>query len=209
MAEAERILDQDGLDALTLRRLAEQTDLTTRAVYSLFGNKDGLLLALSERAFGLLGSMLAAVPQGPNPATDIVDAGLLVFRQFALEHPALFRLAIQHTIRGPELDPQARAVQENTWSQLLARFTKLAEAGRLGPRDVQTATLEFHALCEGLAALELRGTFSDGRSSEIWRDALSALITGFSTIPIGDPMSDHGRRGSSKQHQVSPKYPDW
>src|SRR4029453_19422854 len=107
LAAAERILAEEGLQALSLRRLAEAADTTTRAVYSLFGNKDGLIVALSQRAFALLGAAIAELPATPDPATDLVEAGVAVFRRFALDHASLFRLAVQQTLAPPELTGQA------------------------------------------------------------------------------------------------------
>ena len=42
---------------------------------------------------------------------------------------------------------------------------------------MREATIQFHALCEGLAALELRATFPPEDAERIWRDALTALIS--------------------------------
>src|SRR5262249_643633 len=39
---AERIVDSEGLEALTVRRVAEGAGTSTRAVYSVYGSKDGL-----------------------------------------------------------------------------------------------------------------------------------------------------------------------
>ena len=47
--EAERIVEAEGLDALTVRRVAAGIDTTTRAVYTAFGSKDALLVALGAR----------------------------------------------------------------------------------------------------------------------------------------------------------------
>src|SRR5579859_8217337 len=87
---AELMIAADGPDALSLRRLSEQTQTSTRAVYSLFGSKDGLVLALAQRAFEMLDAGIHALPTTADPAADLVDAGVLVFRQFAIEHPSLF-----------------------------------------------------------------------------------------------------------------------
>jgi hypothetical protein len=38
---------------------------------------------------------------------------------------------------------------------------------------------EFHALCEGLAAVELRGLMPQGEEESLWRVALTALFAGF------------------------------
>ncbi|HEY2641889.1 MAG TPA: TetR/AcrR family transcriptional regulator, partial [Streptosporangiaceae bacterium] len=61
-----------GLDGLSLRGLADSVGTTTRADYSLFGSKDGLLVALGARAFGMLGSAIAMLPTTEDPAADLV-----------------------------------------------------------------------------------------------------------------------------------------
>src|SRR5215216_4530729 len=91
---AERIAEHDGLDALSVRRIATEVGTTTRAVYSLFGAKEGLVAALGARAFDLLGASVAALPPTGDPAADLVRAGL-AFRRFAREHPALYRIGVQ------------------------------------------------------------------------------------------------------------------
>lgn len=191
LAAAERILDEEGLPALSLRRLAEAADTTTRAVYSLFGNKDGLIVALSQRAFELLGAAIAELPSSADPSADLVEAGVTVFRRFALDHASLFRLAVQQTLAPPELTGQARPAAAAAMTGLKARIKCLAEAGLLGGRTIDAAACEFHALCEGLAAIELRGIISDGHEAPIWRDALGAFVTGLAA----DQHSVSGRRG--------------
>src|SRR5262245_20405008 len=89
---AERIVAANGASALSLRDVARDAGTTTRAVYSLFGAKDGLLGALGVRAFNLLQHELEALPETDRPADDVIEASL-VFRLFALEHPALFSIA--------------------------------------------------------------------------------------------------------------------
>jgi len=44
------------------------------------GNKDGLIVALSQRAFDLLGAAIAELPTSADPAADLVEAGVAVFR---------------------------------------------------------------------------------------------------------------------------------
>ena len=57
---AERAVEADGLAALSVRAVAADTGTTTRAVYSLFGSKDGLVVALGVRAYELLDAAVAA-----------------------------------------------------------------------------------------------------------------------------------------------------
>ena len=51
---AERAIADEGVDALSLRAVACDAGTTTRAIYTLFGSKDGLIAALGVRAFRLL-----------------------------------------------------------------------------------------------------------------------------------------------------------
>jgi AcrR family transcriptional regulator len=159
-----------------VRELAEDAGTTTRAVYSLFGSKDGLLGALGAHAFDLLREGLEALPVTRNPRRDVLEAALM-FRRFALEHPALFSIGIQRA--DPTIWPRFQAAAWEALGALHARFVPLAEAGLLAGRSVGEAAMEFHALCEGLAALELRGLPPGLDAERIWRDGFHALIAGF------------------------------
>ncbi|NTU81288.1 MAG: helix-turn-helix transcriptional regulator [Chloroflexales bacterium] len=59
---AERIVAEGGLEALSVRHLAGTIGASTRAGYSLFGSKDGLIIALGTRAFTLLRDRLDTRP---------------------------------------------------------------------------------------------------------------------------------------------------
>jgi AcrR family transcriptional regulator len=179
LEQAERIVEADGLDALTVRRVAAAAGTTTRAVYTAFGSKEALVVALGARGFDLLREALEALPETPDPAADLVDAGAAVFRPFATDHPALFRISIQRTLPDAALFAGYVEAAREALAVLRRRIARLEEAGRLGDRSVSDAATEFHSLCEGLAAMELRGMLRAGEMERIWRDALSALVRGF------------------------------
>lgn len=176
---AERLVAEEGLEALSVRRVAGAAGTTTRAVYSLFGAREGLVVALGVRAFDLLRAALAALPATGDPAADLVQVGVVVFRRFALQHPALFRLGVQHVAVPPDLAREFRAAAEHALDGLRDRVARLADAGRLGTRSPGEAVCAFHALCEGLAALELRGALPRDAAERLWRDALATLVAGW------------------------------
>ena len=174
---AERTVEVAGLGALSVRGVADEVGTTTRAVYSLFGSKDGLVVALGTRAFELLGAAIAALPTTSDPAADLVEAGVAVFRRFAIGHPSLFRIGLQ--LASPQSRSEFSATAAKAFAGLEARMTRVKDAGMLGRRTVRDAACEFHALCEGLAAVELRSQMTPGQEERIWRDALTALVAGF------------------------------
>jgi AcrR family transcriptional regulator len=179
VAAAERIVESDGLDALTVRRVAESVGTTTRAVYTVYGSKDALLVALGRRAFDLLRTAIEAQPTTTDPAADLVEAGVEVFRRFAVEHPALFRIGVQRAFPEPSLAAEFRQPAREALAGLSARVQRIEDAGLLGGYTVREAVLAFHALCEGLAAMELRALFPAGDEPRLWREALHALVRGF------------------------------
>ncbi|HEX8969694.1 MAG TPA: TetR/AcrR family transcriptional regulator [Chloroflexota bacterium] len=176
---AEQILQEGGVEALSVRSVAARIGTSTRAVYSVFGSKEQLLVALGVRAFEMLGAGVAALPVSDDPAADLVAAGASVFRPFALEHPALFRVAMQHAPAWNQMPVEVLGASTHAFGLLVTRVRRVQEAGLLGSHSVETATNAFHALCEGLAVGELRCGSPPGYDEKFWWEALSCLVDGF------------------------------
>lgn len=176
---AEHVVAEGGVEALSVRRLAGAIGASTRAVYSLFGSKDGLIIALGTQAFTLLREGLDALPTTDDPAGDLVEAGVVVFRRFTRSHPALFTIGFLQTGVPADIAREFRSAQDQALARLHARIERLKTTGRLGTRSAPRAALEFHALCEGLAALEGRRILPADEAEYMWRDALRALVAGW------------------------------
>src|SRR6185503_20256033 len=98
---AERLIAEGGVEAFSVRAVAEAVGTTTRAVYSLFGSKDGLLIdALAQSAFDLLADGIDKLAETDDPVADVVAVGVDVFRRLVVEHPALYRIAFQRIAAG-------------------------------------------------------------------------------------------------------------
>jgi AcrR family transcriptional regulator len=182
---AEKIAETEGLQALTVRRVAEKTGTTTRAVYTSLGSKQALLSGLGVRAFDILGAMVERLPLTSDPAADLVAVGTLGFRPFALNHPALFQIGIQKTSVPSDVAQAIAPAAERALPALHRRIARLQDAGRLGARTIPEAAWEFHAACEGLAALELRCTLRPEHGQRLWKDTLSALVAGWRHVTPG------------------------
>jgi AcrR family transcriptional regulator len=182
-AAAERLVAEAGPGALSVRAVANDAGTTTRAVYSLFGSKDGLVDALAQRAFELLQAGLDDLPQTDDPGADLVDVGARVFRGFVRSHPSLFRIAFQRAVPELRAGPELTAARRGALTRLQARVQRAKDAGLLGRKSVEEATVEFNAMCEGLANAELRGgtlrILPEGDEERAWREGLVTLVRGF------------------------------
>jgi AcrR family transcriptional regulator len=151
LAAAERLIETDGPDAASVRAVADSVGTTTRAVYSVFGSKDGMLAALATRLFELLAEAIDACETSNDPVNDVVTISLGGFRRTAL-----------------------------AFGRLEAHLAVLEARGQLGETPVRTAARAVHAITEGLATMELRGMISaESGAEEVWRTAIHALLNGF------------------------------
>src|SRR5687767_6380723 len=155
-AAAERLVEEEGADALSVRAVADEAGTTTRAVYSLFGSKDGLVAALAQTAFEMLYDDIDRLPETKDPVGDCVAIGTRAVRKLVKEHPALYRIAFQR-IAGLQPEPGLVAARERAWVQLQEKVQRVKDAGLLGHKAVPDAARELNAMWEGLANAELRG----------------------------------------------------
>ena len=181
---AERIVADRGPSALSVRAVADAAGTTTRAVYSLFGSKDGLLVgALASDAFEFLHIEIGKLEESDDPVSDLIDIGVVVFRRLVREHPALYRIAFQRLVPGLDASPELTAVRQKAWQQLITKVERLQRAGLLGEKPVPDAAVEFIAMMEGLGNAELRGAvlrlLPEGNEEEAWRNGLTTLVRGF------------------------------
>jgi AcrR family transcriptional regulator len=183
-ATAEQLVAEGGASAFSVRAVAARAGTSTRAIYSLFGSKEGLLVdALAQDAYTFLADGMDNMVESDNPAADLIEMGVSVYRRLVLEHPALYRIAFQRVVPDLRAGPELTEARERSLSRLLAKVQRVADAGQLGSVSVRDAAVAFNAMCEGLANSELRGkTLSILPQSEeerAWRDALTALVRGF------------------------------
>jgi AcrR family transcriptional regulator len=192
LAAAERLIDEEGPDAASVRAVADQVGTSTRAVYSVFGSKQGLLEALATRFFEELQTATDAIPLTDDPAADLVNGAMHAWRRTVLRHPSLYRLVFLRLVPDLELGPEFGQLAYGALGHLQALVERVAPGS-----DVHERTLAWHALTEGLASMEVRGQMLDTLNAErIWRDALAAMVRGFQSGDVTEaPAASPTRQG--------------
>jgi AcrR family transcriptional regulator len=178
LAAAEHLVAEQGIDAVNVRDVAARAGTTTRAVYVLFGSKEGLLAALARQAFELLMAKVAAVPPSSDPGKDLITRSVKGFRPFALEHPDLFRLLFVGRTPDALSGPDATASRWAAYAQLVQLVEHAQRAGILGTCSVEEATVLWDALCTGLALREICGPIWPAAGERLWTEALEAFLNG-------------------------------
>ena len=184
LSAAEQLVADGGPAALSVRAVADAAGTTTRAVYSLFGSKEGLLVeALARDAFEFLFIEIGALEETDDAVSDLLDVGLVAFRRLVRVHPALYRIAFQRIVPGFAAGPELTATRQRAWKQLVAKVERLEHAGLLGGKPAPEAAVEFIAMMDGLGSAELRGAvlrlLPEGDEEQAWRNALTTVVRGW------------------------------
>ncbi|GAA3243228.1 TetR/AcrR family transcriptional regulator [Nonomuraea helvata] len=181
LAAARLIVARDGHRA-KLEEIAEQAGLTTGAVYSLFGSKNGLLVALVTDYLGPhYDGIEQAVPAGMG-LIEAVEVFARHYRRLCDEPDALrhlsFEISLQDlALRDPELAPRLAASVRAHEERLTALLTgRLQDGNALTPRQAQRLATALRALLVGLSQGVILG-LADAAPGDYFAATARALIT--------------------------------
>lgn len=175
LAEAGRVVATQGVGALSLRALADAAETSTTAIYSLFGGKDGLLLALYTQAFEGFGGAQRAVPETDDPIADLAALGI-AYRDWARANPNLFRVMFSGAI--PTDDPTCAIAACDTIGPLVAGVGRALAAGVL-TGDHETIVISLWTAVHGFVSLELDGLLPAADPDASIHAVLKAAVNGW------------------------------
>ncbi len=120
---ARELLEALGVDAVTLRVVAEALGVKAPSLYRYVKNKNAMLLAINEVTIIELINLLMQAADNAAPLTERLVEVALAYRQYAHAHPVCYELAMSSS---PEIKP-AEDVQVQLVLPLQALFTQLTD----------------------------------------------------------------------------------
>lgn len=150
---------RDGLEAFSMRRVAERSKLTVSALYRHFDDKDALLAALVEASFGAFAGTLMRALDAPQPL-DQFRAMLERYFDFAVDHPqdyALMFLTNSRDLGFDKLNGQTRDLLRSSFRFMAERVEDCIEAGVFAPGDCDVKAAHAWAQAHGLVSLYVGG----------------------------------------------------
>src|SRR5947209_19792208 len=154
---ARELLDAEGVEAVTMRRVAWAVGITAMAVYRHYEDRDSLLNALADEGFTELAGKLQETRLKGEVETrmrKVLDLNL----DFALAKPRLFELMFLRPRPGARQFPRdfaaGRSPTANPFAELIAQGIR---DGLFQPTDVWEVAFESGALLQGLVMLYLGG----------------------------------------------------
>jgi AcrR family transcriptional regulator len=151
---AEQLFARHGADALSMRRLAGDLELSPAAIYKYFGSKEELLGALREQFFQRLLERVehTAITPAPTPQVRLRDM-VRVYVETALERPHHYAAAFAPAAAGPppRTDGSAEAAADRAHAILMTAIAEDLEAGRLRPADPELVAMQVWVVMHGLS----------------------------------------------------------
>lgn len=149
------LVEAEGPDALTVRRVSGAAGMSTIGIYSHFDSKAGLVGAVWGVGFDHLTAELSGTDsRGADRVLDLATRYL----GWAREHPHLYRLMFGRTVAGMRIDEEARASSRAAFQLLVDACTGLVE-------DPESTALTIWQYLHGVAALEMAAIAPPGLGS--------------------------------------------
>jgi AcrR family transcriptional regulator len=185
VAAARAILEEDGLDAVVMSRVAERVGVRGPSLYKHVRDRSALIRAVADGVTAdLTRTMSTAVATGDAHAD--LTAAAQAYRVFVQANPNGYGLLFAHL--APELQPDPATLAE------VARPLIEAMASLVGDDRALTATRTLVAWAHGFVSMELAGAFRlGGELDAAYADGIESILIGVSVR--GRPASASRRRG--------------
>lgn len=190
---ASSVLADEGLRALTVRRVAKEVGASTTVVYTLFGAKEGLLEALWTEGFDRLWTLEADAPRTP-PRRWLQALGEAYWRN-AVEHPAYYAIVFGSAVPGFRPSEATFQHGRRTFRILVEAVQACIDAGSYHDHGAERMAEELWAAVHGVVSLHLAGHFPDeAEALAHWRRVGRALGEAFQRPPspaLAEEPSSH------------------
>lgn len=156
---ASHLLVEEGPEALTVRRVAQMLNCSTKIIYTMFQGKDGLADALYLEGCTRLSQAMKHVPQAATPQAYI-RAIAQAYWIFALANSSYYAVLFDGAI--PRFQPSAASKQTLTlaFENIVQILQEYMAQGLLPEQDAVTLTRALWAPFHGVVSLYLLGHFS-------------------------------------------------
>ena len=172
------IIRREGTQGLTVRGLAAEAGVTTRAIYSLFSGLPELIGVLCARSAEAMVRHHEAVPVTDDPINELLPLAL-AFRSGAREQADLYERLYAPTRIDGHMSMGYPPQVQRTLARVKDTIHRAIRAGQLRPVDDQELFQQLWAIVHGLTSLELRGVLGTSQECDrIWHDTITTHVRG-------------------------------
>ena len=170
-----QIVEEEGWEALSIRKIADAIEYSTPVVYKHFESKDAILEAFSREGYARLSGILAAAKASHTSPAGQLEAISKAYWRFAQEHPKHYQIMYGLGIPTCQMVrdiPEIRQVSD----LLHATIEDAIKSGKNPDVDGHLKATTFWSILHGLVAMTM---ISAPGGPEMARRTLDDAVQGF------------------------------
>jgi AcrR family transcriptional regulator len=171
-----QLVEKEGWQALSVRKIAEAIEYSVPVIYDHFENKEGILLEFTKRGFRLLNDELVTAKQGFTDPARQLEAIAYAYWNFAFKNKEYYQL--MYGLGMPTCETVRSIPELNTFTGLILSSIKELIAASSHPQNDPFLKLHtFWSMLHGLISINMMG--GEGTREEMNQMVLKDFITGF------------------------------
>ena len=171
---AYKIVQQEGWQALSMRKIADAIEYTAPIIYEYFSNKEAILEELNKKGYLYLGKEMEEAKGKHELPAEQLEAMWMAYWNFAFKKKELYQLmfGVQMNCcsmqKTPEAEVPARLITD--------AITRLMNGKPFSENEICRRYYTYWSVVHGLVSINLvnRGT-SDEINRQVLKDAISAI----------------------------------
>ncbi|MCX2574143.1 TetR/AcrR family transcriptional regulator [Pedobacter sandarakinus] len=171
------IVQTEGWQALSMRKIADQIEYTAPIIYEYFPNKDGILLELTRRGYQILAKDIREARDLKESAEERMEAMWVAYWNFAFAHKEFYQLMygvdmVCCTVKSAL--SEAEAVSSMLGDAIEALFKKKP----VDENDICMKYYTYWSIIHGLISINLvrpNGRTTDELNQQILKDAIKGI----------------------------------
>jgi len=155
------ILAREGVEGLSLRKVASQAGVSHSAPYAHFADKQALIAAISTEGNILVNERLESIQAeyADNPRQALIET-CWAYLSFAMEKPAHFKVTFSGVVEKEDEYPALVEITTRNNAAVAKATARCQQAGCLAPGPADLMGVSIWSAVHGLACLLLEGQIS-------------------------------------------------
>ena len=172
---AYKIVKEEGWQALSMRKIADEIEYTAPIIYEYFSNKEAILAELTKKGYLYLAKEMEEARNQHELPADQLEAMWMAYWNFAFKKKELYQLMFGVSMnccsmqKSAELEAPAKLVTD--------AIRKLMDGKNLSENEVCRRYYTFWSVVHGLISINLvnQGA-SDEINKQVLKDAIGGII---------------------------------
>lgn len=170
------IVDREGWQALSIRKIAEAIEYSVPVIYDHFANKEAILLEFTKQGFRMLNNELIKAKKRSTDPEKQIEALAYSYWEFAFENKAYYQ--VMYGLGMPSCETVNQIPELATFTELITEPIKqIIELSKPPKPDLFLKLHTFWSMLHGLISINMMN--NNGDKHELNQLVIQDFIQGF------------------------------